>query len=221
MLNLLEDYIYASLPRRGDFSTNPNLSNKVDGQGNFRPFYGNTTVFLLDDKIKQALGTIQAGLYRAAWSMLAQPLDPATFHMTLHDLVNGPKTDADLLGRMEKAEQGAKKLLESWKQEPEISMKATALFNMVNTSVVLGLAPANSNSMERLDKMYMALEQVVPLGYTMTPHITMAYFKPGTYSQEQLQHLAAALGSVQLEVELNMEKLVLQTFADMNHYENV
>lgn len=44
---------------------------------------------------------------------------------------------------------------------------------------------------------------------------------PGTYSQEQLQHLAVALGSVQLEVELNMEKLVLQTFADMNHYENV
>ena len=221
MLNLLEDYIYASLPRRGDFSTNPNLSSKVDGQGNFRPFYGNTTVFLLDDKTKQTLGSLQDGLYRVARPMLAQPLDPATFHMTLHDLVNGPKADADLLGRMGKAEQGAKILLEAWKQEPKIAMKATALFNMVNTSVALGLAPANSRSMEQLDKMYMALEQVVPLGYAMTPHITLAYFKPGTYSQEQLQHLAGALGSVQLEVELNMENLVLQTFADMNHYENV
>ena len=122
---------------------------------------------------------------------------------------------------MEKVEQGARKLLEVWKHDPVISMRATALFNMVNTSVVLGLAPADRRSWKQLDEMYMALEQVVPLGYAMTPHITMAYFKPGTYSQEQLRPLAAALRPVSLELEVKTEDLVLQTFTDMNHYNNV
>jgi hypothetical protein len=62
---------------------------------------------------------------------------------------------------------------------------------------------------------------VVHLGYALTPHITMAYFKPGTYSQEQVRRLSQALTEVDLEITLRPEDLVLQNFADMNHYETV
>lgn len=219
MLNLLEDYIWRSLPEWGDFSTNPNLTRKVDGGGNFLPFYGNTVVFDLSEETKAELQKLQEELYAAAGWMLSRKLDPSTFHMTLHDLVNGPEMTGDLKQRMEAAEQKAKPILESWKGRPPLRMKATWLFQMVGTSVVLGMAPADEDSRNRLEEMYTALESVVPLGYALTPHITMAYFRPGTYNRYDLDHLRKVLHSVELEAELPMEKLFYQEFWDMNHYE--
>ena len=66
-----------------------------------------------------------------------------------------------------------------------------------------------------------AVMAVVNLGYAMTPHITMAYFLPGTYSSEQVQQLSAVLRNVDLDITLDMKNLVLQEFFDMNHYETV
>ena len=91
---------------------------------------------------------------------------------------------------------------------------------MVNTSVVLGLTPADEESWQRLDVMYMELEKVVPLGYGMTPHITMAYFRPGVYSFEQYLPLKSTLKPVEWNVEMKMDQLVYQEFTDMNHYCN-
>lgn len=100
MINTLDDYIWRSLPDYGDFSTNPNLRMKVDETGRFLPFYGNTTVFLLDEETKTKLQQLQQELYHHAGWMLSQPLDPSTFHMTLHDLVNGPVRNQELLEKM-------------------------------------------------------------------------------------------------------------------------
>ena len=110
--------------------------------------------------------------------------------------------------------------METWKRQTPLRMKATWLFNMVNTSIVLGLAPADEESWCRLDEMYTTLESVVHLGYALTPHITMAYFKPGTYTQYDLNCLRRAMRPVELEVELRLEDLHYQVFQNMNHYEN-
>ena len=110
-------------------------------------------------------------------------------------------------------------MVESFREEAPIRMRATWMFNMVNTSIVLGLAPADEDSWCRLDEMYTALESVVPLGYGLTPHITMGYFKPGTYTPYDGDCLRKALRSVELDVELKFENLVYQEFLDMNHYE--
>lgn len=219
-LNLLDGYIQHSLPESGSFSTNPNLRKKVDNQGNFLPFYGNTIVFMLDAWTKERLAQIQDALYCAAGQMLAQKLDTSTFHMTLHDLVNGSILDGPLMLRMGDAEFRAKSFVEKWRHEQPIKMRGTWLFNMVNTSIVLGLAPADDDSGHRLSHMYETLETVVPLGYALTPHITMAYFRPGVYDWPEISLLAAALHPVEVDVELPMENLVYQTFSDMNHYEN-
>ena len=218
MLNLLEDYISRSLPEQGEFQTNPNLLKKVDWDGNFLPFYGNTVVFLLDDGVKEDLKMLQGQLYDAAGGMLSQPLSPNTFHMTLHDLVNGAEKTPDLCQRMEEAEQKAKALQAQWANMPPLRMKSTWLFNMVNTSIVLGLAPTDQETALHLDAMYTALESVVPLGYGLTPHITMAYFRPGSYSAAQLQVLRNVLCPIELELQLDLSKLVYQRFSDMNHY---
>ena len=218
MINTLDDYVWRSLPEWGDFVTNPNLQKKVDQNGQFLPFYGNTTVFLLDGKTKQTLHQLQEELYSAAGWMLAQKLDPGTFHMTLHDLVNSPEVGGALMRRMSEAESGAKALLGQWCGQPPLHMQTTWLFNMVNTSIVLGLKPADEDSWHWLDEMYTALEAVVPLGYSLTPHITMAYYRSGSYSQQELDILRNALHPVELTVELSMENLALQNFRNMNTY---
>lgn len=218
MINTLDDYISRSIPEGCDFATNPNLAKKVDRSGRMLPYKGNTVVFLLDDEIRRKLNTFQISLYDAAPEMLAESLEPDTFHMTLHDLANGMPDQTGLDERMAAAEERARPMLAQWKHEAPICMKATWLFNMVNTSIVLGLAPADEGGRQRLCEMYTRLESVAPLGYALTPHITMAYFKPGTYSSQQAGRLSAALKKVELDVTLHMENLVLQDFTDMNNY---
>lgn len=221
MLNTLDDYICRSIPAGMEFSTNPNLRKKVDPEGKLLPYMGNTVVFLLDHDTKQKLFGLQEELYRAAGELLAEPLQESTFHMTLHDLANGQPDQWCLREWMAQTRAGAEEILGGIRGGAPLRMRATWMFNMVNTSIVLGLAPADGESWRRLDEMYTDLERVVPLGYALTPHITLAYYRPGTYSREQTAQLAAALRPVELEVELRMEDLVLQEFADMNHYETI
>lgn len=226
MLNLLENYICASLPEVSAegkkalraFQTHPNLEQKVAKNASFLPFYGNTTVFVLDKQTEEALQLLQEKLYRSAGWMLSERLEPSTFHMTLHDLVNGPEMTGDLRCRMEEAEIRAKAILRRWQEHPPLKMKATWLFNMMNTSIVLGLKPADESSWEQLDAMYLSLEEAVPLNRPLTPHITMAYFRPGCYTAYDLSRLRQALQPVELEMELPIKNLVFQNFYHMNGY---
>lgn len=233
MINLLSGYIENSLPphdredspgtlekRLRAFETNENLKAKVDGR-KLKPFYGNTAVFLLEDSQKQQLSGLQKELYETAGWMLAERLEPDTFHMTLHDLVNGPELTAGLEAKMEDTQLRAEALLQQWRSGPELRMETTWLFNMVNTSVVLGLAPKDVETERRLSRMYSDLNQVVPLGHKLTPHITMAYYSPGVYTVYDLKHLHRALHGVKQDITLKMENLVLQNFTDMNSYHTV
>lgn len=217
MLNTLDDYIRNSLPGAGGLATNPNLAKKVDGRGRFRPYYGNTAVFLLEDEVKARLAEVREGLYAAAPELLADRLKAETFHMTLHDLVNG-ENEAETARDMEAAGARARQVLEGFGSFAPIAMRATWTFNMVNTSIVLGLAPAEDDGWRRLPEMYAALESVVPLGYALTPHITLAYFRPGEHGEQSVGRLRGALGPVELSLELRPEALVLQRFSDMNSY---
>lgn len=233
MINILGHYIWRSIMDYGEegvdlpiekilhvFQTNPNLEQKVAGE-KLLPYYGNTVVFLLEESLREALQECQKTLYEKVGWMLAEPLNPDTFHMTLHDLVNGPEENDRLLEQMERSEEKAKALIQQWQDQPPLSMLTTWMFNMVDTSIVLGLAPADEDSWRRLDEMYMALEEVVPLNRALTPHITMAYYRPGSYTVYDMKCLKQALEPVERKVQLNMKDLVLQTFTDMNSYKTV
>lgn len=218
MLNLLYGYIENSLPE-GSLATAPGLRAKVDDAGRFLPFVGNTVVFLLNDAEKASLSALQDSLYAAAGHMLSQRLRPDTFHMTLHDLANG--APGEKTGSwMQEAEPIARDILADIKEKDlsPIAMRGTWMFNMVNTSIVLGLTPVGSEGEAKLSRMYEALHTAVPLNYALTPHITLAYFKPGTYCGESLEALRSTLHSAPIPITLDMEKLVLQHFSDMNHY---
>lgn len=221
MIDTLKHYISRSLPESGSFATNPNLRLKVDGEGNFLPFRGNTVIFDLSDEVKCRLSRLQDELYAAAGFMLAQRLNVSTFHMTLHDLANGTEDDPGLDGRIYAAEEDARRIMSGRGEFHALHMRATWMFNMVNTSIVLGLEPSDEESGIRLDGMYCALEDAVRLGYALTPHITLAYFLPGEYGEEQVQRLGSALRAVELDVTLRQDDLQLSMFTDMNHYREV
>ena len=222
MIDILKTYIWRSLPEQPMWETNPNLVNKVTADGKLCSFLGNTAVFLLNDDVKAHLGAIRDALHAAAPNLLAkEKLRDETFHMTLHDLANGSPEDPTLLLRMADAEQKARAIIAPWKTEKPIRMRATWTFNMVRTSIVLGLVPIDTEGWERLDAMYLALHGAVPIAHALTPHITLAYFRPGSYTKEELLPLRKALGSVKMEICLRMEDLVLQEFEDMNTYTTI
>ena len=221
MINILEHYFWQSLPRTTGFTTHKGLESKVDTAGKLKPYAGNTTVFLLDDTVQDALAALQDSLYEKVPDMLAEPLQKDTFHMTLHSLADGVPDMPGLGEKMDAAAQKATMLLESWKHGPDLKMRTSWLFNMMNTSIVLGLMPADAQSWQRLDEMYTALEAVVPLGYAMTPHITMAYYRPGAYEEADKLRLGAVLRNIDMELILPMSALVLQNFTDMNHYTTI
>lgn len=219
MINSLKTYIRRSIPAAGCFVTGKHLQQKVRNDGTLLPYYGNTVVYRLDRDSRAQLRLLQDSLYACAPELLAQPLDADTFHMTVHDLVNGPMRTVALQIRIAGAEEQAFSVLKEVCPAKALRMKTTWMFNMVNTSIVLGLEPADSESYEALDRMYLALEEVVPLGYDLTPHITLAYFKPGVYDAGQMDRLRQALKPVELEILLRPENLEVQFFRDMNTYE--
>ena len=221
MIDILENYFWRSIQEDNTFETNRNLNQKVDETGRIQPYKGNTTVFLLDKDTKKKLKQLQDLLYQAVPEMLAERLQEDTFHMTLHSLEDDKPDVPGLAERMAEAACKAEALIKAWKGGPSLQMKTSWLFNMVNTSIVLGLMPADSESWHRLDEMYLALEEVKPLGYNMTPHITMAYLRPGVYDRTQMDRLRNTLQNVDMEITLPMKALVLQNFTDMNHYETV
>ena len=104
-------------------------------------------------------------------------------------------------------------------------MRTTRVFNMMNTSVVLGLEPVDDENCCRLMQMYERFHKIVPLGYALTPHITLAYYKPGVYPEEYLYALAGAFDTCNQKlgqiVELDIEGLHYQEFSDMNHYRTI
>lgn len=218
MIHTLDEYICRSIDPEKSFSTNPNLTKKVDQNGAFLPFIGNTVVFDLDEDTKRQLTLLQNELYTCATELLSHRLDPATFHMTLHDLVNGMPEETGIREKMERIAPEVQSILSQWKTHAPIHMHATWMFNMVDTSIVLGLKPADADSFSRLDAMYCRLENVLPLGYPLCPHITLAYFRPGQYSPRQMEGLCRSLRAVDLRLTLKAENLLLQNIEHMNHY---
>lgn len=213
-------FIYNSLPLSGGLETNPGLPLKVGADGRMEPFMGNTVVFPLPEPVRQALERMRERLYRTCAPALAEPLEASSFHITLHDLLCG-KPSRELAERVDRVQSEALACLGQI-TGGTVRLRSTALFNMVNASMVLGFEPEDEESCGRLMAWYEALQEVVHLDYPLTPHVTLAYFRPGTISGTltgELRRAAEEIGRWErLLLELPAEAAEYQTFSDMNHY---
>lgn len=212
-----------SLPEEGSFAANPNLLRKVDQGGRFCPFYGDTVIFTVEDQIKDRMEQLQKELYRSCGPMLAEPLGRRTFHVTLHDLRNGADLK-ELEEQMGRGRREAEKILSQIREEERTSVRvrAVSVLNMVNTSVVLGLEPADEESCRLLMEWYDRFQEIVRLDYPLTLHLTLAYYRPGVYPDEQRRNLSRAFDALNwnlnLEFFLKTGCLQYHRFSHMNDF---
>ena len=219
-----------SLPRGGGFRTQDSrsLSVKVNKEGALIPFWGNTVVFLLNEETCAWVKGVQDELYKVCADMLCtERLCEDTFHMTLHDLQSGA-SDSDIFTRVNNTRERALEVLTEVRAEmtAPIRMRPTWAFSMVNTSIVLGLEPMTEDDCTRLMTAYERFHEVTPLSYPyLTPHITLAYYRPAEFGEEQLMRLRGVLarlsGAQKPVIELRAEDLVYQEFGSMNRYRTV
>lgn len=204
------------------FHGNPSIAQKVNQDNQFQPFYGDTMVFNLNEDVKEQLAEIVEKLYTQVPECFCEKLVPNTFHMTLHDLSNSPV----LQNVATEVFENELKVVEIMKQiEPQkIRMKSKYIFNMVGTSMVLGLYPASEEDYVKLMELYEMFNAVKCLNYGLTPHITLGYYNVHGFSTElarKLEALVYELNDLELEFDISTEDLYYQKFTTMNHYVDI
>lgn len=208
-----------------NFQSNPSLRDKVDKAGNFRDFVGDTVVFDLDLSQKRFLEDYYINpLYDVAYSCFAEKLKQSTLHMTLHDLNTSVQCEDIEVQTFETQKEIAKKTKELALVADEIEMQTTYVFNMVNTSLVLGLKPKTEKDYDKLMRIYASIDSIHSLPYPFTPHITLAYYRREGFGEEQIlkiQNLVNQLNQSQFSITLSTNRLYYQRFASMNDYFSV
>ena len=224
-INSFEKQCWSFAP--GDFTANLSLTKKVHPDNSFRPFYGDTVVFDLDDTTKERLLKWLDKLYAEAPECFCERLYADTFHMTLHDLCNS-ETLEEVAAELFANEQKVREKCTEMTVPASIKMKSKYIFNMVNTSLVLGLYPADEAEYKKLMELYYMFDDVKRLDYPLTPHITLAYYNVHGFSNtsaKKLEELVCQLNFAELENEMEIvleaKDLYYQHFDSMNHYTNV
>lgn len=210
-----------------DWSVPASLEAKVDASGAFRPFAGDTVVFPLDAEGAERCAELREGLTRGLEDLFAHPLDPREFHLTLHDLSNGAPTPA-LEGECRANEEACRGLfrqirsvLEEHPDLAGIPMHPVRLFDCLNISVLLGLAPASEPDFRALLNLYGLFDPIRTLGYWLRPHVTLAYFRPRVPTPGEVRELSRRLETLGPlpELRLSTWDLAYQRFEDMNRYQ--
>ena len=207
------------------FKGNPSISQKVDKENKFRSFYGDTIVFELGSNIKEKIAEYVDLLYQSASECFCEKLAPNTFHVTLHDLSNS----STLREVAEEMFENELKVIEKMKElqkyrNTKIKMKSKYIFNMVDTSLVLGLYPADEKEYLRLMELYFIFDNVKKLSYPLTPHITLAYYNINGFDKQSagtLEDTVNQLNNNEIEIELDVNNLYYQKFKSMNDYINI
>ncbi|MGT2907393.1 ligT like phosphoesterase [Streptococcus dentiloxodontae] len=207
-----------------DFLPGVSVAAKVHPDNRFRDFYGDTVVFDLAEADKTWLATLVQKLYDELPACFAEALPVSSYHMTLHDLSSGSRLSS-LMAELETNRQKLRKQLADWSSfSPKIMMRSHFIFNMVDTSLVMGLVPDREVDYDNLMILYRLVDDVMPLPYPFTPHITLAYYNANGFSAEhvrKLKKLVAELNNMQHDFILDSEKLYYQTFRSMKDYQSV
>lgn len=233
-MSLLSDYeertAWKYEPIRGTFPTHPNLIRKVNQDGSYAPFAGSTVVFRSGRMCSQVIQLMQKALYLhlTGTDMLATLLPDSTVHMTLHDLISPETCSSDqeeaYRREMDDSLEKAAAIVESIHREyagRKIAMASDRIVNMMSKSLVLMLRPRTEQDYKLLLELYQRFDGLQPLPYPLTPHITLAYFKPGMLDGGRL---GKALDAVQINpdsapvFEFCPEGLTVQSFSDMQSY---
>ncbi len=209
-----------SLAPWGGLRTSDGLTAKVGPDGSFRPFCGDTVIFSLEEDTIRWLADVQETLYDTCGSCLAERIAPETFHITLHDLRNQPESMPE--GVADRRAQALRMIARAREEFPSpLTLRSRCMFSMVGSSVVMGFEPAGEQDCAALMTLYGRFQQLVPLSYPLTLHVTLAYYRPGVYDDAMLDRLREVMGRVGREERmcpLETRRLHYATFGSMAYY---
>ncbi len=236
-MSLLSDYEQRTAwkyePIHGSFHTADGLLNKISPDGNYVPFPGSTVVFRPGNQCLQIIQLMQKALCCRLdeTGMLAHPLPASTIHMTLHDLISremcASDSEKDYKQEVEDSISRAVDIVSAIRKDyagRRIAMVSDRIVNMVSKSLVLMLRPQTEQDYELLLELYHRFDGIQNLPYPLTPHITLAYFRPGMLDGDTL---GAAVDFAQINpenapvFEFYPEGLTAQSFLDMQTYRDV
>ncbi len=206
----------------GHFDGSPSIAHKVAKDNTFKNFYGDTVVFGLGDAVKSKLSEYVDELYRAAPECFCERLVSHTFHVTLHDLSNFAVL-SDIAEELFFNELKIVEIMSAVKKykDVKIKMKSNNIFNMVDTSIVLGLYPASEADYRTMMDLYKIIDGVKTLSYPLTPHITLAYYNINGFDESSAKNLITAVNKLNtkpIEIDISVNDLVYQKFTSMNNY---
>lgn len=206
----------------GSFKPDGRLFEKVNQGNGFKPFYGDTVVFDLDSCIKEKISGIIDRLYETAPECFCERIKADTIHMMLHDLSASDKLE-NMAVEVFDNEVNLLRVLKGNPQKAQtIKMKTNFIINMVSTSLVLALVPADEVEWNKLQEMYELINKVKVCPYPfLTPHITLAYFNYNGFDEKSADKLKSAvleLNEKNFDITLQKSRLYYQKFISMNDY---
>lgn len=206
----------------GFFTPDRRVYEKVNQDNGFKPFYGDTVVFDLDSRVKKKIAGIIERLYKIAPECFCERIKADTIHMTLHDLSASDKLENVSAEVFDNEVKLLRVLQESPQKPATIKMRTNFIINMVSTSLVLALAPADEAEWNKLQELYELINKVKVCPYPfLTPHITLAYFNYNGFDEKSADMLKAAvleLNKNHFDITLRTNRLYYQKFVSMNDY---
>ncbi|RRR26319.1 hypothetical protein EHS14_08380 [Schaalia georgiae] len=211
-----------SVPYEPVFALPPSLEEKVvPRSGSLRPFHGDTIAYFLDDRVQDLVGSIASDLHARFGESLSLPLPVEMAHVTLHDLHASPDR-AQVQPLVEASSAHAAGLVARARGIGPIRTMCTTVFNMMNTSIVIGVRAVDEEEHRKLLTARGLFDEIVPSG-PFTPHITLAYYRPtmpaplppGEFRDALAQLTGRATG---VPVVLAPERLHALRFDSMGNY---
>lgn len=201
---------------------NQKLIDKVKEDNSFRSFFGDTVVFDFDEDVKERVSEMIEELYEIVPECFCEKIKKETIHITLHDLSNSP-IKSEVENQMKINEEQLQAIVNIFSSDV-IRMKTNFVINMVDVSLVLAAKPASEEDYNNLMKYYKIIDEVKPLNYNFTPHITLAYYNRNGFDKiaaQKLKKVVEKMNESCFEFSLNTNKLLYQHFYSMNDYENI
>lgn len=211
-----------SVPDEPVFGLPASLEEKVSPRvGALQPFHGDTVAYFLDDHVRELIGALTDDLYARFGGSLSVPLPLEMAHVTLHDL-HASSDRVKVRSAMETSTKIMTDLVVQARDLGPIHTTCTAVFNLMNTSVVIGIRAADENEHRKLLMAQSLFDVIVPSG-PFTPHITVAYYRPAASTPLSPIEFRDALGEYTGRVEgrpvlLAPERLHGLRFDSMGNY---
>jgi len=212
------------------WSISEGLADKVTADGRMNDFFGATTVIRLNETDLERCAELQGRLFEAHPGALV-PIEPDTFHLTIHALSNGYNVSKET-ERIRESIERHEPLVEKTFREVcglyagrTIAMRSFGIGTSGKDVVSIKFYPVSANDCTLLNDLFERLERVYPLGKPFVPHVSLGYFRLREYGAGETASLYATLERLNAEgpfdIRLSVDDFVYQHHYSMNDFRDV